>query len=300
MVRYAKHRVLSMVPSAMSLKDGRSPSPPAWSRHMVERFCYFEGDRGQQLPHLGTVKNRFGASDEIGRSSSVSERVPARGRQPVELFFLSGGTPKSRVPRWCVCRHRGNAAVLLKSRRGRPRPGHVAARDRQWILALAMIPGWLEDHCGVRLGAMKSNLNCPGEPNRITETGGRSRGGGGPLVSSVRACPLRLRLFRRSPVCRWASRPVAQTDLRLKESEKLGSPTQCGHRDQPTCQPNRGRVWRRWKTLADLVARNCRIQGCARDRRRRGRKTEFSPSGRRIGDGGQSLNGTRPNAHYPF
>src|SRR6185503_15640160 len=46
-------------------KDGQIAGPKV-IEHMVDTVLYFEGDRGHPFRILRAVKNRFGATDEIG------------------------------------------------------------------------------------------------------------------------------------------------------------------------------------------------------------------------------------------
>jgi DNA repair protein RadA/Sms len=54
--------------------------------HMVDTVLYFEGDRGHTYRILRAVKNRFGATDEIGVFEMVSEGLREVGN-PSELFL---------------------------------------------------------------------------------------------------------------------------------------------------------------------------------------------------------------------
>ena len=49
---------------------------------MVDTVLYFEGERGHQFRILRAVKNRFGATDEIG-VFEMSDRGLGRGAEPV-------------------------------------------------------------------------------------------------------------------------------------------------------------------------------------------------------------------------
>ena len=53
---------------------------------MVDAVLYFEGDRGHQFRILRAVKNRFGATDEIG-VFEMTERGLAEVANPSALFL---------------------------------------------------------------------------------------------------------------------------------------------------------------------------------------------------------------------
>ena len=63
---------------------------PRVLEHMVDTVLYFEGERGHQFRILRAVKNRFGATDEIG-VFEMSDRGLAEVPNPSALF-LAGRT----------------------------------------------------------------------------------------------------------------------------------------------------------------------------------------------------------------
>ena len=71
-------------------KDGALAGPRVME-HMVDAVLYFEGERGHQFRILRAVKNRFGATDEIGVFEMTEQRA-GRGRQP--LGAVPGGTAR--------------------------------------------------------------------------------------------------------------------------------------------------------------------------------------------------------------
>ena len=88
-------------------KEGQIAGPRV-VEHMVDTVLYFEGERGNQFRVLRSVKNRFGAADEIG----VFEMTGAGLQQvvnPSEYFYLQGNTL-----RWVLrfCWYRRNKTSL--------------------------------------------------------------------------------------------------------------------------------------------------------------------------------------------
>lgn len=65
MVRYAKKNGTTLVLVGHVTKDGQIAGPRV-VEHMVDAVLYFEGDGAHQYRILRSVKNRFGATDEIG------------------------------------------------------------------------------------------------------------------------------------------------------------------------------------------------------------------------------------------
>ena len=66
-------------------KDGAIAGPRVLE-HMVDTVLYFEGDRGHQFRILRAVKNRFGATDEIGVFEMTDQGL-AQVANPSALFL---------------------------------------------------------------------------------------------------------------------------------------------------------------------------------------------------------------------
>ena len=92
-------------------KDGQIAGPRILE-HMVDTVVYFEGDRNHQYRLLRTIKNRFGATDEIG----VFE-MTGHGLQPVlnpSKVFLQEGVPPTPGSVVC-CTMEGSRALLFET-----------------------------------------------------------------------------------------------------------------------------------------------------------------------------------------
>ncbi len=92
-------------------KDGQIAGPRILE-HMVDTVAYFEGDRNHQYRLLRTIKNRFGATDEIG----VFE-MTGHGLNPVpnpSKVFLQEGVPPTPGSAVC-CTLEGSRALLFET-----------------------------------------------------------------------------------------------------------------------------------------------------------------------------------------
>ncbi|MBR2089847.1 MAG: DNA repair protein RadA [Fibrobacter sp.] len=92
-------------------KDGQIAGPRILE-HMVDTVVYFEGDRNHQYRLLRTIKNRFGATDEIG----VFE-MTGHGLKPVlnpSKVFLQEGMPPTPGSVVC-CTMEGSRALLFET-----------------------------------------------------------------------------------------------------------------------------------------------------------------------------------------
>lgn len=92
-------------------KDGQIAGPRILE-HMVDTVAYFEGDRNHQYRLLRTIKNRFGATDEIGVFEMTSH-----GLSPVanpSKVFLQENTPPTPGSVVC-CTLEGSRALLFET-----------------------------------------------------------------------------------------------------------------------------------------------------------------------------------------
>ena len=92
-------------------KDGQIAGPRILE-HMVDTVVYFEGDRNHQYRLLRTIKNRFGATDEIGVFEMTSH-----GLNPVlnpSKVFLQEGVPPTPGSAVC-CTMEGSRALLFET-----------------------------------------------------------------------------------------------------------------------------------------------------------------------------------------
>src|SRR5262245_34471128 len=85
LIRYAKAQGAALVLVGHVTKDGQIAGPKV-IEHMVDTVLYFEGDRGHVFRILRAVKNRFGATDEIGVFEMASEGL-REVANPSQLFL---------------------------------------------------------------------------------------------------------------------------------------------------------------------------------------------------------------------
>jgi hypothetical protein len=165
-------------------KEGTLAGPRVLE-HMVDATLYFEGDRGHQFRILRAVKNRFGATDEIG-VFEMTDRGLVEVANPSALFLAErrGNVSGSAV----FAGIEGTRPVLVEvqallapSAGGSPRRSVVG-----WDAGrLSMLLAVLESRCGLSLGANDVYLNIAGRPPH-RRAGGRPRRGGGAGVRGHR------------------------------------------------------------------------------------------------------------------
>lgn len=107
LIRVAKERGLPVIIVGHVTKDGQVAGPRILE-HLVDVVCHFEGDRQTSLRFVRALKNRFGATDEVGCFEQTQGGI-AEVPDPSILFLGHG----SREPGTCV-------TIALEGRRALP------------------------------------------------------------------------------------------------------------------------------------------------------------------------------------
>jgi len=107
LIRIAKDRDLPVILVGHVTKDGQVAGPRILE-HLVDVVCHFEGDRQTSLRFVRALKNRFGATDEVGCFEQTQHGI-AEVPDPSALFLGHG----SREPGTCV-------TIALEGRRALP------------------------------------------------------------------------------------------------------------------------------------------------------------------------------------
>ncbi|MEO0329916.1 MAG: DNA repair protein RadA [Pseudomonadota bacterium] len=220
LIRYAKKHGTCIVLVGHVTKEGQIAGPRV-VEHMVDAVLYFEGEGGQHYRILRTIKNRFGPTDEIGvfEMTGVGLKEIAN---PSELFL---GERNEKSPGTAVFAGlEGTRPILVEiqalvvpSSLGTPRRALVGWESSRLSMVLAV----LEAHCGVRLGNHDVYLNVAGG-YRIVEPAA-DLAVAAALISSLSDTPLPASSVYFGEISlSGATRPVAQTGLRLREAAKLG------------------------------------------------------------------------------
>ncbi|TAL02537.1 MAG: DNA repair protein RadA [Rhodospirillaceae bacterium] len=220
LIRIAKRRGFVVFLVGHVTKEGTLAGPRVLE-HMVDTVLYFEGDRGHQFRILRAVKNRFGATDEIG-VFAMTDAGLTEVANPSALFLAER---RGNVSGSCVFAGiEGSRPVLVEiqalvapSVLGTPRRAAVGWDSGR----LNMIIAVLETRCGLALGGNDIYLNVAGGL-RIAEPAA-DLAVATALVSSLsgESVPADAVVFGEIGLS-GEVRAVAQRDLRLKEAAKLG------------------------------------------------------------------------------
>ncbi|MBI1330462.1 MAG: DNA repair protein RadA [Alphaproteobacteria bacterium] len=223
LVRYAKASGAAVLLVGHVTKDGQIAGPKA-VEHLVDAVLYFEGERGHHFRVLRSVKNRFGATDEIGVFEMTGQGL-AEVANPSALFLgdRTGDAPGAAV----FAGIEGTRPVLVEIQAlvapagyGTPRRAVVGWDSGR----LAMILAVLEARAGLQIGAHDVYLNVAGGL-KVAEPAA-DLAAAAALISSFTNQPLPRDcvLFGEFSLS-GDVRPAPQAELRLKEAAKLGFST---------------------------------------------------------------------------
>mgnify|MGYP001426863030 CR=1 FL=1 len=148
LIRTAKKNSAALLIVGHVTKDGAIAGPRVLE-HMVDTVLYFEGDRSHHFRILRSVKNRFGATDEIGVFEMVEAGL-AEVPNPSELFLADR---RDDVTGAVVFAGIEGSRPLLVEIEALVAPSSLASPRRNVVgwdsSRLAMLTAVLEARCGV-------------------------------------------------------------------------------------------------------------------------------------------------------
>ena len=222
-IRFAKTSQAVVFLVGHVTKDGQIAGPRVLE-HMVDTVLYFEGDRGHQFRILRAVKNRYGATNEIG-VFEMSDHGLAEVKNPSALFLaerpegVSGTAVFSGIEGSRPLLTEIQALVAPTSF-GSPRRTVVGWDGGRMAMVLAV----LEARCGLALGSYDVYLNVAGGL-RLSEPAA-DLAAAAAIVSAQTGLPLPDHaVFFGEIGLSGEIRAVSQTPDRLREAAKLGFTT---------------------------------------------------------------------------
>ncbi|MDR1425954.1 MAG: DNA repair protein RadA [Rickettsiales bacterium] len=220
LVSLAKARNMILFIVSHVNKDGQIAGPKVLE-HMVDTVLYFEGDRDYKFRILRSIKNRFGAANEIGifemHSTGLCEIM-----NPSQLFLSTREDPVSGS---VVFAGMEGSRPLLAEIQALIAPSYMPSPRRAVVgwdqNRLAMIIAVVASRFGVNLYDREVYLNVVGglkidEPAADLAVAAA-------LISAYRDIPVaRDSIFMGEVGLSGEIRMVSQIDYRLREAEKLG------------------------------------------------------------------------------
>lgn len=220
LTRFAKKSGAAVVLVGHVTKDGQIAGPRV-VEHMVDAVLYFEGDASHTFRILRGVKNRYGATDEIGVFEMTQDGLSEVGN-PSALFLDQ--RDRDAAGSAVFAGMEGTRPVLVEiqalvapSPLGTPRRAVIG-----WDSArLSMVLAVLETRCGVRIGGNDIYLNVAGGL-KINEPAA-DLAVAAALISSLTGATLPADAVYFGEVSLSGGvRPVVHAAMRLREAAKLG------------------------------------------------------------------------------
>ncbi len=220
LIRLAKRRGFTLLLVGHVTKDGQIAGPRVLE-HMVDAVLYFEGERGHPFRILRAVKNRFGATDEIGVFEMTDLGLEGVAN-PSALFLAER---RGNVSGSCVFAGVEGTRPMLVEIQALVAPSALGTPRRAVIGwdsgRLAMLLAVLDTRCGLALGGNDVYLNVAGGL-RISEPAA-DLAVAAALLSSYSDIPVAADMVVFGEIgLSGEIRAVGQADARLKEAAKLG------------------------------------------------------------------------------
>ncbi|WP_338430247.1 DNA repair protein RadA [Synechococcus elongatus] len=220
LMRVAKQLTITLLIVGHVTKDGAIAGPKVLE-HLVDTVLYFEGDRFASHRLLRSVKNRFGASQELGIFEMVDRGLEEVGN-PSALFLGSRDQAASGTATIVACEGTRPLLVELQalvspSSYSSPRRAGTGIEYNRLLQILAV----LEKRLGLPLSKFDAYVASAGGLN-VAEPAA-DLGIAIALVASFRDRCLRPDTVLIGEIGLGGQvRPVSQIELRLKEAAKLG------------------------------------------------------------------------------
>ncbi len=220
LIKLAKKKGFTLFLVGHVTKQGAIAGPRVLE-HMVDTVLYFEGERGHHFRILRAVKNRFGATDEIGVFEMQDEGL-VEVENPSALFLAER---QGNISGSCVFAGvEGSRPVLVEIQALVSPTGYASPRRAVvgWDSnRLSMVLAVLEARCGLNLSSQDVYLNIAGGL-RISEPAA-DLAVAMAVISSLKNKPMPADMVVFGEIgLSGEIRMVSQPNQRLKEARKLG------------------------------------------------------------------------------
>ena len=220
LIKLAKRKGFTLFLVGHVTKQGEIAGPRVLE-HMVDTVLYFEGERGHHFRILRAVKNRYGATDEIG-VFEMQDKGLVEVLNPSALFLAER---QGNISGSCVFAGIEGSRPVLVEIQALVSPTGYSSPKRAVVgwdsNRLAMVLAVLEARCGLNLSSQDVYLNIAGGL-RISEPAA-DLAVALAVISSLSNKPLPADMVVFGEIgLSGEIRGVSQPSLRLKEAKKLG------------------------------------------------------------------------------
>ena len=220
LIKLAKKKGFTLFLVGHVTKQG-SIAGPRVLEHMVDTVLYFEGERGHHFRILRAVKNRYGATDEIG-VFEMQDQGLVEVENPSVLFLAER---QGNISGSCVFAGIEGSRPVLVEIQALVSPTGYSSPKRAVVgwdgNRLAMVLAVLEARCGMNLSSQDVYLNIAGGL-RISEPAA-DLAVAMAVISSLTNKPLPHDMVIFGEIgLSGEVRAVSQPSLRMKEARKLG------------------------------------------------------------------------------
>jgi len=220
LIKLAKRKGFTLFLVGHVTKQGEIAGPRVLE-HMVDTVLYFEGERGHHFRILRAVKNRYGATDEIG-VFEMQDKGLVEVANPSALFLAER---QGNISGSCVFAGVEGSRPVLVEIQALVSPTGYSSPKRAVVgwdsNRLAMVLAVLEARCGINLSSQDVYLNIAGGL-RISEPAA-DLAVALAVISSLNNKPLPADMVIFGEIgLSGEIRAVSQPSLRLKEAKKLG------------------------------------------------------------------------------
>lgn len=220
LMAFAKQRDIPVFIIGHVTKEG-AIAGPRLLEHIVDTVLYFEGARGHSHRILRAVKNRFGATNEIGVFEMTESGLQEVGN-PSALFLEDRS--RESAGSVVVAMMEGTRPILVEVQAlvapthfANPKRVATGVESNRVSILLAV----LEKHLGLRLSGQDVYINVVGGM-RIDETAS-DLGIVAAVISSIRELPIDTKTLVCGEVGLGGEiRTVSAADIRIREAAKLG------------------------------------------------------------------------------
>lgn len=220
LIKLAKRKGFTLFLVGHVTKQGAIAGPRVLE-HMVDTVLYFEGERGHHFRILRAVKNRYGATDEIG-VFEMQDQGLVEVDNPSALFLAER---QGNISGSCVFAGIEGSRPVLVEIQALVSPTSYASPRRAVVgwdsNRMSMVLAVLEARCGMNLSSQDVYLNIAGGL-RISEPAA-DLAVAMAVISSLtnKSLPADMVIFGEIGLS-GEIRAVSQPGLRLKEAGKLG------------------------------------------------------------------------------